>query len=256
MSRSFSCTGLCLRVKPSGESNREAWFLSAQDGIFRATVFGGPKSRLRSQVSPFHQGRVWIYHDPVRDSRKVTDFDVETWRPGLRELYERAMAAGALSETVLATHGGGGGWDTALEIASKTLDELETGDEKDCAPILVRFLWNWTGFLGIRPDLNHCNSCACEIPPDKLIWYDRLEGNSAFHGNGAFPWNATPEGNIYCEKCRPSRAAALESGPRRWLLEDGRIDTDRQSLRQSGTFVLGILTGAVGKRLSLWDAIF
>ena len=96
MSRNFSYSVLTLRVRPSGESNREAWFLSAEEGIFKATVFGGPKSRLRSQVAPFHQGRLWIYHDPVKDSRKVTDFDVSSWRPGLRELYERVMAADAL----------------------------------------------------------------------------------------------------------------------------------------------------------------
>ena len=48
-----------------------------------------------------------VYHDPSKDSRKLSDFDVRSWRPGLRELYERAMAADAVAETVLASHGGG-----------------------------------------------------------------------------------------------------------------------------------------------------
>jgi DNA repair protein RecO (recombination protein O) len=54
MSRSFTFPALCLRVRPSGESNREAWFLSGEEGIVKVTVFGGPKSRLRSQAAAFN----------------------------------------------------------------------------------------------------------------------------------------------------------------------------------------------------------
>ncbi|MDR2104051.1 MAG: recombination protein O N-terminal domain-containing protein, partial [Treponema sp.] len=81
MNRSFTYSALVLRVRSSGESNREAFFLTAEEGLIRATVFGGPKSKLRSHVAPFHRGTLWVYHDPIRDSRKVTDFDVQSWRP-------------------------------------------------------------------------------------------------------------------------------------------------------------------------------
>jgi DNA repair protein RecO (recombination protein O) len=56
MPRNHTYTALILRVRPSGESHREVWFLSAEEGILRATVFGGPKSRLRSQAAPFTRG--------------------------------------------------------------------------------------------------------------------------------------------------------------------------------------------------------
>ena len=108
--RNYSCRALTLRVRETGESNRDAWFLTATEGIMRATVFGGPKSRLRSRVAPFHEGTLWVYRDPVRDSRKAEDFDVQHYRQGLRELYERAMAANAVAETILSSHGGGGNW--------------------------------------------------------------------------------------------------------------------------------------------------
>ncbi|MDR1100566.1 MAG: recombination protein O N-terminal domain-containing protein, partial [Treponema sp.] len=120
MPRTFTYTALVLRTRPSGESNREAWFLTAEEGLLRATVFGGPRSRLRAHVAPFHSGPLWIYHDPVRDSRKITDFDVLCWRPGIREQYERTMAADALAETILNSHGGGGNWKTAFALAGGT----------------------------------------------------------------------------------------------------------------------------------------
>jgi DNA repair protein RecO (recombination protein O) len=152
MPRTFTCTALVLRTRPSGESNREAWFLTAEEGIIRATVFGGPKSRLRAHVAPFHSGPLWFYHDPVRDSRKVTDFDVQSWRPGIREQYDRTMAADALAETILASHGGGGNWETAFTLAGGTLDALETADDRQCLPALLHFFWNWLDILGLRPE--------------------------------------------------------------------------------------------------------
>jgi DNA repair protein RecO (recombination protein O) len=256
MSRSLSYSVLCLRVRPVGESNREAWFLSAEEGIIKATVFGGPKSRLRAHVAPFNQGRIWIYHDPVRDSRKVTDFDVHSWRPGLRELYERTMAADAMAETLLATHGGGGAWETALNLAGNTLDCLENADDKTCRHVLLNFFWTWTDFLGVQPVLNHCVFCACEVPPLAVLWYD-LE-----------------EGSLYCENCRAGITKSqitgfkntgfnLGPGARRWLLsvsdmeprQAQRYSMDNTSMKQARSLILNILGEALGKRLSLWDEL-
>ena len=243
MSRSVSLSVLTLRVRASGEANRDAWFLSAEEGIFKATVFGGPKSRLRSQVAPFHQGRLYLYHDPVRDSRKVTDFDVENWRPDLRKLYERIIAADTLAETVLATHGGGGGWGTALKLTGEALDSLEHADEKTCVRIVLHFLWAWTEFLGSKPDLSRCVSCACEGSGDGVLWYE------------------VGEGGLYCDACRSDSGIRVGPGARRWLLaiqnlgsrEALRYNLDNSSLQQARALVLGILTEALGTRLSLWD---
>ena len=152
MARNFTYQALTLRLKPSGESNREAWFLTAEDGILKATVFGGPKSRLRSHVAPFHEGTLIIYHDPVRDSRKVSDFDVQSWRPGLRELWERAMAADAVAETILYSQGGGGNWSGALKLSGEVLDALSEADAASCQAIALYFFWHWAHILGVRPD--------------------------------------------------------------------------------------------------------
>jgi DNA repair protein RecO (recombination protein O) len=152
MSRTFTFTALVLRTRPSGESNRDVWFLTAEEGLLQATVFGGPKSRLRAHAAPFHSGTLWIYRDPVRNSRKVTDFDVVSWRPGLREQYDRALAADALAETILASHGGGGNWEAAFTLAGGSLDALEGAEDQHCLPIILHFFWNWLDILGLRPE--------------------------------------------------------------------------------------------------------
>ncbi|MDR3145527.1 MAG: DNA repair protein RecO C-terminal domain-containing protein [Treponema sp.] len=260
MARTCTYSALVLRVRSSGESNRDLWFLTAEEGILRATLFGGPKSRLRAYAAPFHRGTLWIYHDPVRDSRKVTDFDVTAWRPGIRERYERSAAASAVAETILAAHGGGGEWTGALDLADRTLDALEGADEGRCREILVRFLWDWADILGCRPELIRCGSCACEVPADGVLWYVRregillcpacagrgpetrdagaLEGGSRFGGSGAY--------------------LPLGPGARRWLLTAEPPDPsarapDAASLVQAKALVTDILAGLFGRRLATWD---
>jgi DNA repair protein RecO (recombination protein O) len=246
MSRSFTYSSLILRVRSSGESNRDAWFLTAEEGIIRATSFGGPKSKLRAHISPFHTGTLWVYHDPVKDSRKVTDFDVHSWRPGIRERYERMVSASSLVETILATQGGGGNWNTALTLASSALDALDRVDEAHCTHVMVHFLWNWALFLGIAPELEHCAACACPPSADGLLWFSKRDGV------------------LLCSNCaRKHDAVAIRPGARRWLavVENlspdllVRYTLDAQALASARFMTTHLLAGALGRWLSSWDAV-
>jgi DNA repair protein RecO (recombination protein O) len=260
MSRSFTYTALILRVRPSGESNRDVWFLTAEEGILRATVFGGPKSRLRAYAAPYHQGQIWIYHDPVRDSRKLTDFDVHSWRPGLRELYERTMTAASVAETILAGHGGGGNWEAALAMAGRTLDALDGADGETCVRILIHFLWNWAELLGHRPELNRCANSgehkACEAGEDALLWYSQYEG--ALLCSSCVERGQGPQWGPGLQHQSPG-FLAVSPGTRRWLSAVEELDPAllaRYTLDTGGeakALVTAVLAGAFGKRLASWD---
>jgi DNA repair protein RecO (recombination protein O) len=216
--RLFTYSALILRARPSGESNREAWFLTAEEGILRATVFGGPKSKLRAHVEPYHRGKLWIYRDPVRDSLKITDFDVQSWKPGIRESYERSAAAAAIAETVLAGYGGGGTWEEAFSLADASLDALEAADQRGCELSFIHFLWNWAGILGIRPSLDEKENAG--TAPGGL-------------GPGARRW----------------LKVAQELAPPQMV----RNIMDDASTRQARHFVTNILGNILGKRLGTWD---
>jgi DNA repair protein RecO (recombination protein O) len=258
MPRTYTYSALVLRVKPSGESNRDAWILTAEEGVIRATVLGGPKSKLRAHVAPYNRGTLWVYHDPVRDSRKVTDFDVRIWRPGIREGYDRSMAAAAVAETILAAHGSGGSWEAALALADAAFDALERAEEAACLRILIHFLWNWADLIGSRTELDRCASCG-----------------GSFAASGETLWYSKRDGTVRCPSCAglsveelpvlsPEMAAdflPLSPGPRRWFatVESlnpallARFSMDRASAREAKALVTAILTEAFGKRLSTWD---
>ncbi|MDR0495247.1 MAG: DNA repair protein RecO C-terminal domain-containing protein [Treponema sp.] len=247
MTRNACYSALILRSRPSGEANRDIWLLAAEAGLIRATVFGGPKSKLRAYASPFHSGQAWIYQDPSKDSRKLSDFDVKSWRPGLRELYERVMAADAAAETVLATHGGGGNWGGALSLAEAALDALAIADSETCARILLWFLWQWAGFLGLWPEFSRCSSCEKPIPANSLAMFSPVEGG------------------VVCEDCLGDmyKTGLVAAGPgcRRWLetarglspVQLNRYTLDKQSFHEAKSLATAILAEALGRRLNSWD---
>jgi DNA repair protein RecO (recombination protein O) len=259
MSRTQSYSALILRNRSSGESNREVWLLTAEAGVLRVTLFGGPKSKLRSHTAPFHSGQVWIYHEPAKDFRKLSDFDVRSWRPGLRELYERTITADAVAETILASHGGGGNWGEALALAEAVLDAMEEAGEELCERIFVYFLWRWAAFQGLQPELESCVSCGKSSTPDGPLWYSPREGG------------------MLCAACanaedQPGGPAAeadggglLLAGPgcRRWLAAVnplapsllGRYTMDNKSLQEAKALTAAILTDSLGKRLRSWDIL-
>jgi len=256
MPRNITYTALTLRVKASGESNRETWFLTAEEGIVKATVFGGPKSRLRSRVAPFHEGTLWVYHDPVRDSRKVSDFDVRSYRQGIRELYERVITADAVAQTILESSGGGGNWHTAARLAAGVLDGIAGADAALCTRLGVYFLWHWADILGIRPDLAACAACGNQTPRNEPLHFHAA--NQA----------------LLCGDCSqgedeysppPSRRQPIKVSPgaRLWLggIENlppeslARFTLDNTSLEQAKTLSKAVLTQAFEKRLPTWDGI-
>ncbi|MDR0486824.1 MAG: DNA repair protein RecO [Treponema sp.] len=247
MLRTAVYSALILRSRPSGESNREIYLLTAEEGIIRATVFGGPKSKLRAHAAPFNSGQVWIYINPSKNSAKVNDFDVHSWRPGLRELYERTMAAGGIADTILATHGGGGAWDTALKLAAGALDTLENANEELCSRILIHFLWRWADFLGICPQIGHCAVCGKKADDSPL-------------------WFCADENAALCETCAAGEHGhtaflRLDPGCRRWLAAVGTIETsllyrysmDNKSFDEAKSLTAAVLSDALGRRLTSWD---
>ena len=254
MSRTAVYSVLVLRNRPSGESNSEVTLLTAEEGIIKTTVFGGPKCKLRAHCAPYNSGQVWIYRDPSKDYSKLSDFDVNSWRPGLRELYERTMAACGIAETILSTHGGGGDWGTALRLAVSSLDALENANEELCPRLLVHFLWRWALFLGIQPCLDGCASCS-------------QEGNLRVSCPDISLWYSSRESAMFCVNCLPGNAGQandllkLNPGCRRWFAAVERIDPsllyrysmDNKSFHEAKSLVTAVLTAALGKRLSSWD---
>ena len=209
--RNLVYDALVLRAKDVPSGSRVVTFLSAEAGILDAFVFGGPKSKLRSAASPWSSGRVFLYHDPLRDYLKVSDFEVAEAFSGLRDGLRRIMSASLVGELLIKTSGGGGDFPEVLGIARDTLAALETLPEGRTDYPLLLFIWRLVGVIGLLPDLGACVLCERELgPAEPRLWLRN-------------------EGGFACPRCRPetgglgprdggfAEAPRLSAGALRWL---------------------------------------
>lgn len=185
--QSYECVILRIRESPAGD--RIASLLTAESGLLDVFVFGGARSKLKSLASPYAQGKAYVYLDPVKDFRRLTDFDVARSNPGLREKLERLWSAGLVAEILLKTSGGGGDFAHVEELAATTFLRLSEAQGEDTAYPLVLFLWRLLTVLGLGPDPGECVGCGGRT------------GVPVQGGSGSTPLYSARDEGFYCAAC-------------------------------------------------------
>jgi DNA repair protein RecO (recombination protein O) len=167
--RSWSTQALVLALHPFGEGHREALLLTKENGLVRATVFGGAKSKLRALVSPYQTGTVWLYTDPVKKSTKITDFDVVSCRQGIRENLVRSWCAALCVEIVTRSHG-----NSDWRLVNAFLDGISVSGEDECRRGLLRYLWRSLSAAGLAPEMDSCVRCGKKTT-NGIVYYSHYE---------------------------------------------------------------------------------
>lgn len=158
--RNQSFPALILRSKDSPSGDRIVSLLSADEGIVDAFVFGGARSSLRSAASPFVYATAFVYVDPVKHYRKLSDLAILETFSGLRESYPRLWSASVIAELVIRTSGCGGEYAEVLDLSLRALRLLSGADERLAELTLLSYLWKSLGVMGLRPDPAVCASCG------------------------------------------------------------------------------------------------
>lgn len=174
--RNLSYEAVVLRARESPGGDRIVTFLAADAGLVDAFVFGGPKNRLRSLASPYHAGIAWIYLDPVRDFRKLSDFDARQTYPSLRENLRKIWAASYYAEAALRTDAAGGESRAAYDLLREGLDALDNAEEAGIDGVSLQYGWRLLDLLGLRPDPEACPVCGAAFPESGGAVYSRAQG--------------------------------------------------------------------------------
>lgn len=157
--RNISFPALILQVKQSGENNRTVTVFSAEEGISYATLYGGPKSKLRSLVSPMNSGIIYLYRDESKKQCKVIDFDVKNYHLSFRENLFKTWASALLAEILLKTQCAGSP-EQSWTIANGFIDGMELSSEEESRIGLIRFIWRYLELLGVKPGTKSCCQCG------------------------------------------------------------------------------------------------
>lgn len=191
--RNISKEALILTSKTVGENNRLVTWLSKEDGILTSVLYGGPKSKNRSLVSPWNSGILYLYNDESKHSSKINDFDVKKYHPTFRESLFKSWAANLASEIVIETKCGG----SFLEVwtlLNGFLDGLDLVNEEQGQTALIRFLWRYLGILGVQCPEYECAKCG------KPFYSGNLSQNDVEYKSGGAIYSQAENGFI-CNDC-------------------------------------------------------
>jgi DNA repair protein RecO len=151
---------ILLRTHESPAGDRIATFLSGDSGLIDAFIFGGAKSSLRTSATPYIHGKVFLYIDPVKNYRKLTDMVIDEPFQGLRESYSRSWAASVLAEFLIRTSACGGEYAQVFDLSIEALRFLDNADEEGTIACVLVLLWKLTEAMGLKPDTRNCAQCG------------------------------------------------------------------------------------------------
>jgi DNA repair protein RecO (recombination protein O) len=270
---------LVIRARESPGGDRILSVMTAEAGIVDLFVFGGPKSRLRSLASPFASGRAFVYLDPVKDFRKLSDFEARESFPALREDLGRLWSASLVAEILVRTSGGGGDYPAVLGLARDCLAGLDASPPERTAYPIVLFLWRFVALIGLGPEPGTCVSCgrglgwSGESPGGpgaaRSMTRERFSPAYSFVSEGflcprcaALDRSAGREGAAFGESEEPSRREdppiSLSLGALRWIETAGtrsfaealKIALDPSSLEDLKALAFGLARRAADSPLA------
>jgi len=279
--RNLVYESLIIRARESPGGSRILTLMTAESGLVDVFVFGGPKSRLRSIASPYVSGRAFVYLDPVKDCRKLSDFEVRDSFPALREDLGRLWGAGLVAELLLKTSGGGGDYQHVLDLALQCMKSLDAAEAGGSDYPMLAFCWRLVGLLGLGPDPSACSACgtAIRIGAGAAFSFDRdgflcpacacreAESLSAAESPrqaffAAAASDAVDEPRPRFVGSRSARLVRLGPGALRWLSETAyslpieslaQVGLETTALESLKTLVYGLVKRAVDAPLQFFS---
>ena len=170
MNRSYYTKAIILNLKETGESNNSVTLITPDKGIVYATLYGGPKSKLRSLVAQWHSGTVWLYDNPEKKQTKISDFEVENYHTSFGQNLFKMYAASLAAELAIKTKCAGSN-EQCHTLLQGFLDGMELCDEEQSRLGLIRFLWRYLELMGVQPDATVVGVFA----PESNSYYNRIE---------------------------------------------------------------------------------
>lgn len=181
MQRSYSSPAIILSLKPAGENNSTVAVFTPEKGVLYATLYGGPKSKMRSLVAQWNSGIIWLYENPEKNQIKISDFEVKSYHASFSQNLFKMYAASLATELAIKTRCAGSSKE-CFTLTAGFLDGMELSTEEQSRLGLVRFLWRYLELLGVQPDASVCGGCgksflSNEFAPEHISYYNNIENN-------------------------------------------------------------------------------
>ena len=181
MNRSITTQALVLNLKPAGENNSTVTLLTPTQGIIYATLYGGPKSKMRSLAAQWNAGNIWLYENSEKKQIKITDFEVVNYHSSFSQNLFKMYAASLAAELAIKTRCAGSS-KQCFTLVKGFLDGMELSNEEQSRLGLLRFLWRYLELLGVQPQAHSCSCCGksfldARFAPNDISYYNNVENS-------------------------------------------------------------------------------
>ena len=168
MERNIWIEGISLRCRRVGEFHKSVVLLDRRGGIREAILHGAyrGKNRLSASTEPFKRLKLLLYHNPVKNSWKITDGELLGGFSRLGGEVFRIYLASLWSELIIKTQGGGAVGEEGEELFflfGRSLGALTAAPSSRASAVNVQFLWRFLKFMGCEAGYSVCSSCASSL---------------------------------------------------------------------------------------------
>jgi DNA repair protein RecO (recombination protein O) len=233
--------GIILKNTRFGEIHKSVSLLSPEYGVLNAIAHGAykGKSKLGGVTEVFAHLRVYLYHDPVKGSYKITDAEPLAIYERLRHDLVKFYIASLWAEAVIRTYAGGGEYASTFSLLRHAMALLDRCPAERNDSVLSLFLYRYIENLGYLPDLTVCEGCGSPLGENE-------------------PWFLAGDGTARCVRCGREGQPVLTPGARRYLayvstrrLADAlKVDLDKKSLKSLKNALIAIMQHIIGGPLN------
>jgi len=173
MNRSHSAEAIVLKNNRIGDIHKGVVMLTPEEGLVRAIAHGAysQNGKLRGTTNLFCCGTAYLYTDPVKQSTKITDFDVREYYSGIREDLVKFYTASLWAESVLKTYGTGGDSERLYTLLVDSLVELQRRSSAEAQRVSVHYVWRFLESSGMQPNLDFCAVSGDALAEAQPIYY-------------------------------------------------------------------------------------
>ncbi|MBI9103642.1 MAG: DNA repair protein RecO [Spirochaetales bacterium] len=180
MGRNIRVEGITLHSRRFMEFHKDVTILSREGGVFNAVLHGGykGKSRMAGGTEPFRRVAFLLYHDPVKDTYKISDGEIINSFENLRLVLPKIYLASLWSELMIRTRGAGAGFEEGERVyflLLKALEVLETIETRKLPYLNIQFLWRFLALSGLSMDFSSCSSCGRGLDEGETLIYSSRE---------------------------------------------------------------------------------
>lgn len=207
MKEQLSSEALVVSMRPVRDNDQLVTFLTKNEGLLQATLFGGRKSHLRNFVLQWNSGTLF-YNKGKKPFITIEDFVVENYHSSVYTNITKLRLCSACEEIVIASKSiatSESYWKWVIGF----IDGLDLcNSDYSCVTAFLRFVWRYLYLMGQQPDLSVCQECGSPLIKNKLAPSGDIQLTAACQSDSDFVFYDKSEHEFLCRSC----AISLKKG--------------------------------------------